>query len=403
MKLEKTMKKMWIAKGKCTGCGACENACIKNAIEMKSDECGFIYPEISADKCVNCGFCEKVCNARIEINRNNSTEPSTFAAWSKNADTRFTSTSGGIFTELAKSILDKGGYVAGALYNVENMVEHSLVNDTEGLNKLKQSKCIQSNTKLIYKQVKEKLQDRKIVAFCGAPCQVSALYAYLDKDYDNLITFDFICRGMNSPKAFKAWLSEIENQKGCKITRVWFKYKENGWKNSPRCIRLDFSDNTYKVISGNDNLFMSGYLVYNLYIRPSCSNCDFKGIPRQSDITLADFWKVDANFDDDKGISMVLLNSDKGVKLFKSIKSNLEFYKREFDEIFAGNACFSSSVKINSKSADFLKLLDTQSFTKGYKKYAKKPLRLKIKSLAVKLFQRVKSVIKRIISFNKNK
>lgn len=108
--MRKTMKKMWIAKEKCTGCGACENACSKNAIEMKSDECGFIYPEISADKCVNCGLCEKVCNARPRIKRNNSIEPSTFAAWSKNADTRFTSTSGGIFTELAKSILDKGGY-----------------------------------------------------------------------------------------------------------------------------------------------------------------------------------------------------------------------------------------------------------------------------------------------------
>ena len=106
------------------------------------------------------------------------------------------------------------------------MVEHSLVNDVESLDKLKQSKYIQSNAKLIYKQVKEKLQDGKMVAFCGAPCQVAALYAYVGKDYDNLITFDFICRGMNSPKAFKAWLSEIEKQKESKVSRIWFKYKE---------------------------------------------------------------------------------------------------------------------------------------------------------------------------------
>lgn len=380
MKLEKTMKKMWIAKGKCTGCGACENACIKNAIEMKSDECGFIYPEISADKCVNCGFCEKVCNARIEINRNNSTEPSTFAAWSKNADTRFTSTSGGIFTELAKSILDKGGYVAGALYNSENMVEHSLVNDTEGLDKLKQSKYIQSNAKLIYKQVKEKLQDGKIVAFCGAPCQVAALYAYLCKDYDNLITFDFICRGMNSPKAFKSWLFEFEKQKDSKVSRVWFKYKEDGWKKSPKCIRIDFADKSYTVIKGDDNFFMSGYLDYNLYIRPSCSNCDFKGVPRISDVTLADFWGVNSSVDDDKGTSMVLCNSDKGKLLFDEIKPNIEFHERSFKEIFAGNLCFSSSVKINEKSFEFLKSLDTEPFSVAFKKYAKKPLLLKIKN-----------------------
>ena len=182
------MKKLWISKEKCTGCGACENVCPKSAITMKSDECGFIYPEISTEKCVNCNLCEKVCCARLKINRYNSSEPLTYAAWSNNAETRFTSTSGGLFSELSKSILNKAGYVAGALYNAENMVEHSLENDLIGLEKLKQSKYIQSNTKLIYKQVKDKLDDNKPVAFCGAPCQVAALYAYLGKEYNNLFT-----------------------------------------------------------------------------------------------------------------------------------------------------------------------------------------------------------------------
>ena len=363
------MKKMWIIKTKCSGCGSCENICPKNAISMKSDECGFIYPEISAEKCVNCNMCEKVCNARLETERNNYIEPLTYAAWSNNAEIRFTSTSGGLFYELSKSILDKNGYVAGALYNAENMVEHSLENDLIGLEKLKQSKYIQSNAKLIYKEVKDKLEEHKLVAFCGAPCQVAALYAYLGKDYDNLITFDFICRGMNSPKAFKAWFSEIERQKDSKISRVWFKYKEDGWKKSPRCIRIDFTNKTYTVIKGDDNLFMSGYLNYNLYIRPSCSNCDFKGVPRISDVTLADFWGVHPTFDDDKGTSMVLCNNEKGLKLFESIKSNVKYYKRDFKEIFAGNVCFRESVKYNPKSAKFLKELDTQSFTKAYKKY----------------------------------
>ncbi len=348
-------------------------------------------------------MCEKVCNSRLETKRNNSIEPSTYAAWSNNTETRFTSTSGGLFSELSKSIVDKGGYVAGALYNKENLVEHFLVNDLEGLKKLKQSKYIQSNSGFIYKQVKEKLEDNKLVAFCGAPCQVAALYAYLSKDYDNLITFDFICRGMNSPKAFKAWLSEIENKKGCKITRVWFKYKENGWKKSPRCIRLDFSDNTYNVINGDDNFFMAGYLDYNLYIRPSCSNCDFKGVPRISDITLADFWGVHSSVDDDKGTSMVLCNSTKGKASFVEIKQNINYTERCFKEIFNGNQCFSSSVWLNKKSSEFLKSLDKESFNSAFKKYAKKPLQLKIKSLTVKLYQRVKSSIKRIINFNKKK
>ena len=394
---------MWIAKNKCTGCGACENICPRTAISMKSDECGFIYPEISIEKCVNCNMCEKICNARLEIKSNNYSEPLTYAAWSGNADTRFTSTSGGVFTELSTRIIEKGGYVAGALYNKENLVEHFLVNDLEGLTKLKQSKYIQSNAKLIYKQVKDKLDDNNLVAFCGAPCQIAALYAYLGKEYDNLFTFDFICRGMNSPKAYKSWLKEIEEKYGGKACKVWFKYKEDGWKKSPRCIRIDFDNNSNIVLKGNENLFMSGYLDYNLYIRPSCSNCDFKGVPRISDITLADFWGVHSSVDDDKGTSMVLCNSDKGGMLFDEIKPNIDFYERNFIEILGGNQSFTSSVWINKKSSEFLKMLDIDSFSSAFKKYAKKPLQLKIKSLTVKLYQRVKSGIKSIINFNKKK
>lgn len=394
---------MWIAKDKCTGCGVCENICPRNAISMKGDECGFIYPEILEKKCVNCGMCEKVCNSRLKLERKNSSEPLTYAAWTKNTDTRFTSTSGGIFTELSIKILGKGGYVAGALYNKENLVEHFLVNDLEGLEKLKQSKYIQSISGFIYKQVKEKLDDDKLVAFCGAPCQVAALYAFLGKEYENLITFDFICRGMNSPKAYKSWLNEIEEKHGGKAVKVWFKYKEDGWKKSPRCVRIDFDDKSNIVLKGDDNLFMAGYLDYNLYIRHSCSNCDFKGVPRLSDITLADFWGVNSSVDDDKGTSMVLCNSKKGKNLLNDIKPNIEFNERDFKEILKGNQNFKSSVWINKKSTEFLRALDKESFSIAFKKYAKKPVRLIIKSLAFKLLQRVKSVIKRVINFNKNK
>ena len=389
--------KMWIAKYKCTGCGACENICPSKAISMKSDECGFIYPEITEKACVNCGMCEKVCNSRLKLGRKNSIEPLTFAAWTKNTDTRFTSTSGGIFTELSTRIIEKDGYVAGALYNKDNLVEHFLVNDLEGLEKLKQSKYIQSDSSFIYKQVKEKLDQNKLVAFCGAPCQVVALYAYLGKNYENLITFDFICRGMNSPKAYKCWLREIEGKHGSKAVKVWFKYKEDGWKQSPRCIRIDFDNNSNVVVKGSDNLFMAGYLDYNLYIRPSCSDCDFKGVPRLSDITLADFWGVNSSVDDDKGTSMVLCNSEKGKSLFDEIKYNIEFSERNFKEILGGNKSFSSSVWINKNSSIFLKSLDKESFSVAYKKYARKPTLLVLKNKTINLLRRIKSFLRKEI------
>lgn len=161
------------------------------------------------------------------------------------------------------------------------------------MEKIRQSKYIQSDTKDIYRQIKELLGKNEYVAFCGAPCQVAALQKFLEHDYEKLLTIEFICRGMNSPKAYRAWLDEIEKREAQEVDRVWFKYKENGWKSSPRCTRVDFKKGSYKVYTGKDNLFMEGYLGPNLYIRPSCGKCEFKGLPRCGDITLADFWGIE--------------------------------------------------------------------------------------------------------------
>lgn len=364
------MKKLWLKKKECTGCGACSNICPQNAIVMQKDNCGFIYPLIKKD-CIDCNLCEKVCNSRGKVAENHMRKPITYAAWSQNSDVRYNSTSGGAFSEFAKVILERKGYVVGAQFRSDNLVEHVIVSDLEGLSKIRQSKYLQSEPGKIYQCVKEKLVEGKEVAFCGAPCQVAALYAYLQKDYDNLITLDFICRGMNSPKAFQSWLSEIEHTYGKRVSHVWFKYKDGGWNSSPLRTRLDFDDGQYAVKEGKDNLFMHGYLTSNLYIRPSCGNCNFKGIPRQSDITLADFWKVEKTLDDDKGTSMILLNSQKGQNLFIQAQKNLEFFKREFEEVYTGNICFSQSVKIPRKSTKFLKELDTNQFSNVLKKYSR--------------------------------
>lgn len=153
-------------------------------------------------------------------------KPYTYAVWTKDSDVRFKSTSGGAFTEFAKKIIDNDGYVVGAQYDKDNLVEHVMVSDYDGIERIRQSKYIQSRIGNVYCEIKDKLNQDKLVGFCGSPCQVAGLYAYLGKDYDNLITMDFICRGMNSPKAYKAWLNEIEKKEKSKATRVWFKYKE---------------------------------------------------------------------------------------------------------------------------------------------------------------------------------
>lgn len=300
--------------------------------------------------------------------------PDTYAVWSKNQDTRYCSTSGGAFTEFAKVIIANGGLVVGAKYNSENLVEHDLIDNCEDIEKLRQSKYMSSSMGEIYKRVKAELITGKLVAFCGSPCQVAGLYSFLQKEYDNLFTMDFICRGMNSPKAFKAWLSEIVQKEESEVTKVWFKYKEGGWKTSPKRTRLDFKNGKYRIYEGDDNLYMYGYLTSNLYIRPCCGDCHFKGVPRKSDVTFADFWGIDRELDDDGGISMLLINSEKGRTYFQKIYSNLNVFEKDFNSIFDGNPMFSTSAEIPEKGHDFLVDLDNLSFSENLKKYGGYPI-----------------------------
>lgn len=124
---------MWISKEKCMGCNGCGNVCPKSAIEMKTDRTGFSYPIINQDKCINCGKCKKACPVFEPPSWNRSVHPEVYAGWSKDSRIRYASTSGGAFSEIAKQVLEKGGYVAGAAYGKNNMVEHIMIHDMEGI------------------------------------------------------------------------------------------------------------------------------------------------------------------------------------------------------------------------------------------------------------------------------
>lgn len=322
------------------------------------------------------------------------TTPDTYAVWSKNSDIRYNSTSGGAFSEFAKQILSDGGAVVGAKYNEQNLVEHAIVDNYSGIEELRQSKYLSSSVGDVYKKVKIELANGRLVAFCGSPCQVAGLYSFLGKEYDNLFTMDFICRGMNSPKAYKSWLDEVEKEKGSTATKVWFKYKDGGWKTSPKRTRVDFNDGTFKVFEGEKNLYMNGYLTSNLYIRSCCGDCQFKGVPRKSDVTFADFWGIEMELDDDKGTSMLLVNSEKGRELFSRVRDNMEVHKKDFDTIFAGNPMFSGSVEVPKKAHDFLVDLDNLTFSECLKKYGGYPVPI---PLWRKAARKAKRIVKKIL------
>ena len=394
-------------KSKCCGCNACGDVCEKHAITFKTDIEGFWYPEVNKDLCIDCSLCEKVCpviNIK-ELKKNDYPKPAhTIAAVNKNMRVRWNSTSGGAYTALAEAMLEQGGYVSGAIYDEGFTGVHNYVsNNPDDLEKLRSSKYLQSNAEGLFKEIKGILIKGEKVLACGTPCQMAALRKFLRKDYDNLIIVDFVCRGVNSPKVYRAYLDSLEKKFGSKVVYVKAKNKELGWRNLTRKVTFENGKSYYGVHMQDD--FRRGYHT-NVFCRPSCYDCQFKEFPRISDIAIADYWgieKIDKNLDMNIGTSMMLLNSNKGIAFFEKVKDKLEYLETAFDAILGGNIALLKSIepaKIDREA--FFKDLDSHDFDYVTEKYY--PLSAKAKhvftfrSLASKGLRCAKRIIRSCIS-----
>ena len=360
----------------CCGCNACGDICPYNAISYRADEEGFWYPVVDESLCINCNLCEKVCPV---IHKNEKiiryTEPIVYAAYSKNKAIRIDSTSGGIHSELSLTMYEKKSYVSGAIYNSDHTVSHIIDNNPKRLEEIRSSKYVQSNASGIYKQIKDLLKADKKVFFCGCPCQVQALYNFLSKDYENLVTCDFICRGVNSPKVFLKYIEMLEKQYGAKASKIKFKAKKWGWHNFS--MRVNFTNGKQYCKDRYHDLFFIGYLQSGNFARPSCYQCHFKGFPQKSDITLADFWgieRLDKSMDQDLGTSLVMINSDKGKKLFDSIKERIIYKQFSMQEARTGNPAMDTSLRAAANNRElFFNELDKMPFKEISKKYFPSP------------------------------
>lgn len=356
-----------LKKSECCGCNACGDICPKNCITYKTDFEGFWYPEIDKDACVNCNLCEKVCPVikPADTIRRYST-PLVFGAYTKDNEIRLDSTSGGIHSVLANYIYGINGYVGGAIYNEDHSVCHIVSKDSADLVKIRSSKYLQSSLEGQFCRIKKLLDDNRIVFYCAAPCQIQGLYKFLRKDYANLITCDFICRGVNSPKVFAKYMEMLEHQYGSKATMIKFKNKKWGWHNFS--MKVKFANGKEYCKDRYHDPFFVGYLQSGCFSRPSCYECKFKGFPQKADITLADFWgieKIDKSLDQDKGTSLVLINSDKGLNLFREIMPQIVF--KEFNMEAAGleNPAIFESLKIKyGNRQSFFEDLDKFPFEK---------------------------------------
>lgn len=323
----------------CCGCNACGDICHVQAISFQEDQEGFWYPVVNKDKCDNCRLCEKICPIiNIEqLKKNDFQKPIVYGGYSKDIVIRFDSTSGGLFSALAQSMYKQKGYVGGAIYTDNFKVVNFISNDKKDLQKLRSSKYVESYAAGLYVRIKELLISGEKVLVCGSPCQMAALRSYLRKDYDNLIIVDFLCRATNSPKVFKKYRESLERKYGSKIIAIKDKNKEHGWHSLARKITFENGDVYYG--EGHEDDYRRGYHM-NVFERPSCYECKFKGFPRISDITLGDFWgidKVDATLEQNLGTSLIMINSRKGEKFFEGIKDKLIVKQFRLEDIIPGN------------------------------------------------------------------
>ena len=361
-----------IEKSKCCGCNACGDVCPKGAITFQTDKEGFWYPEINQSLCIDCGLCQKTCPVLTKAdNVIRYDEPVVYAAYTKDEAVRIDSTSGGIHSMLAMAMYEQNAYIGGAVYNEDHTVRHIVSPDRLLLPEIRSSKYLQSSMEGAYKEVRDLLRAGEKVFFCGAPCQIQGLYKFLRKEYDNLTTCDFICRGVNSPKVFLKYMDMLEKQYGSKATQIKFKNKKWGWHNFS--LRINFENGQEYCKDRWHDLFFIGYLQSGNFARPSCYQCTFKGFPQKADITLADFWgieKVDPSMDQDKGTSLVMVNSDKGQALFDRIKDKIEWKQFTMRDAEAGNPALNSSLESAKPNRDaFFEALDKLPFDKVAEKF----------------------------------
>lgn len=322
-------KTLYNSKYDCCGCTACYSVCPVNAIRMVADDEGFQYPVVNQSVCVNCKMCESVCPLRAG---NKHSDPiNVYAAKNKQEAVRLCSSSGGIFSLLADYIEAQGGVIYGAAFDEQFTVRHMRTEAAGEWKKFCVSKYTQSDMGNTFWSVRADLDSGRMVLFSGTPCQVDGLKRYLKGarvSCDGLVTCDIVCHGTPSPKVWADYLDYLVKRTGRQIGCVSFRDKEKtGWHNSTLTIK-DGKEQMILKETMKENFF-SKLFFSHLILRPSCHRCQYAGFRRPGDFTLGDFWGIEKNhprFDDDKGISLVMVHTEKGQKIWQEIQSGAESF-----------------------------------------------------------------------------
>lgn len=374
-------------KSKCVGCHACYSCCPLGCISMTEDEEEFLYPSVDKGKCVNCGKCEIVCPVIRRPSLRNYAE-TCFAAYSKKDYTRWKSSSGGVFSVFAETTIKHGGVVFGAAFDSEFQVHHVQITSLDELGKLRGSKYVQSRIEETYREAKKYLKNGREVYFSGTPCQIDGLKNYLGQEVDNLITQDIICHGVPAPLVWRKYIEQVKDKLHSDIKSITFRDKTLGWKKYS--LKIEGTNNAHEMGSFLENPMMRAYL-RDVCLRPACYKCPSKGVKRSSDITLADFWNVNDyihDFDDDKGVDLIVCHSEKGSGLLK--ESIPDLVCREVDiRVASENIPMNNSPRLPQNRKNFIQALEQENFTDAVEKYCSIPF-------SERLYTKIKLILKKI-------
>lgn len=367
-----------VDKTNCCGCEACYNVCPKKSIEMKTDEEGFLYPQVNQNTCIDCGLCEKVCPIINCVPKKKNENQVAYLLQHKNDEICSESTAGGAFSGIASYVIEKGGIVFGVEMTEDYKVRHTSVETIEDLRKFRNSKYVQSRISYIFQQVKTELKKGRMVCFSGTPCQVEGLRHFLGENYENLILVDVVCRAVPSPGVWDKYV-QYEIQRKGELSSVKFRDKTLGYQYSTMEIKTK-DGKTYR--GGIENqpwlrMFFSGMI-----IRPSCTACKFRSRYRNSDFTIWDCftsYKYDKSFDERKGTTRVLVHSEKGKKIFANIESEFKCCEISSDNAVQNVTEMVKSPEFHTKRAEFFSEFHILKMSLLIKKYFPVTLKLKLK------------------------
>lgn len=365
-------------KSQCCGCTACKSICPKNAIVMKEDEEGFLYPVVDKNKCVNCGLCEKVCP--VKNAKENKKEQHAYIFQNTNNEIRKESTSGGAFTAIAEYVIENDGIVYGAIFDENYKVIHIGIDKKEELYKFRNSKYVQSEICDCYPEVKENLNKNRIVCFSGTSCQIEGLKNYLGKEYEKLLLVDVVCRAVPSPLIWKKYLT-LRQKEYKDISKIMFRDKYYGYKYSNLSIYSKNNDKKREYHKGVDSDPYLRAFFSNICDRPSCYDCKFKKLHRESDITIWDCFDVEKynkEFDDDKGTNRILTHTKKGYEVIKEITKENRAEEIDVEKATKGFLAIFQPVKKNERREQFFKDASELTEEELFNKYFGDTLKIKL-------------------------